>query len=95
MGEEDGLGALEVGVAGNGRGDLALGEVEQGALEGAELADAPGGFGARVEAEVGGDLVVAGSPRVELGADVGGALRDEALDEGVDILVLSFGDEPD
>ena len=48
---------------------------------------------AGVEAEVGGDLVVAAATGVELGPHVAGDLGDPALDGGVDVLVAGLEDE--
>ena len=46
-----------------------------------------------VQPQVGGDLVVAAAPGVELGPDVAGQLGDPALDGGVDVLVVGLEDE--
>ena len=87
VGEQHGLGPLEVGVAGqvgvSGRfrsrqQDVLQGDGQPGDLD--ELALAP-------QAQVGGDLVVAAAGGVQLGAGGAGELGDPALDGGVDVLV--------
>jgi hypothetical protein len=87
VGEEDRLGPLQVGVAGQvgltGSGrprqeDLL--QVEHPAGDGEQL---PLG----VEAQVGGDLVVTAAAGVQAGADVAGDLGHPALHRRVDVLV--------
>ena len=78
--QEDRLGTLEVGVAWKDSTDVLLGEVKEDTLEDAEpgidTADARG-FDNR-EANIGGDLVVAGAGGVEAGAGVADLLTEGA-----------------
>ena len=65
MGDEDGLGALKVGVAGHdgfaGGGGLG----DESVCPGGETSDDAGDFVADIKAEVGGDLLVAAAAGVE------------------------------
>lgn len=85
MTEEDGLTALEVRVArhddvlvGEGRGD-------EGALEIADEGEDGGDFGAAVEPDVEGDLVVAAAGGVEFGSGGADARGEGAFDVHVDV----------
>ncbi len=69
VGDEDGLGALEVGVAGHDGFAGAGGLGDKSAGPGCERVDDAGDFGADVEAQVGGDLLVAAAAGVELEAE--------------------------
>lgn len=88
VGEEEGLGALEVGVAGDDGGALAGGEVEERGAGGLEFGDASVDGVACPEAEVGGDLVVSAAACVEFLGERAQGFGESALDEGVDVLVL-------
>lgn len=92
VGEEDGLGVLEVGAAGHRHVRVGLGEADQCALEvGDQAADGPGVV-AQVHPEERGDLVVPRPACPQLAAEVGAeALQQPALQCGVDVLV---GDGP-
>ena len=85
MGQQDGLGALEVGVAGHDDVCVLLGLLQEGLLE------VDGGFDGLpacfhgVEAHVGGDLVVAGAGGVELAGNVANFLFEAGLDVHVDV----------
>ena len=93
VGQEDRLGPLEVGVAGQvgvagfsrpGQQHLLQGDDGLG-----HLAQRPLGE----QAEVGGHLVVPAAPGVEPGADLGRQLGYPALDGGMDVLVAGLEDE--
>ncbi len=87
VGEADGLGALEVGVAGEDRVDVLPGALEQ---DGAQRCEAALGREAGVpekEGEVGRDLVVAGAAGVELARGLG---PDEGPQPGLDVHVDVF-----
>jgi hypothetical protein len=93
VGQQHGLGPLEVGVA--GQVDVAglLGPVQQHRLE---VEHGQGHVGERplhVAAEGGGHLVVAAPAGVQLGTRCPGQLRDPALDGGVDVLVAALEGE--
>ncbi len=88
VGEEDGLGVLEVGPAGHRDVRVGLGEADQRALEVGDQAADGAGVVAQVHPEERGDLVVPGPPGPELAAEVGAeALQQSALQGGVDVLV--------
>ena len=93
VGEQHRLGPLEVGVPGQVGVARLHGPVQQGVLEldhrRADRQQLP----ARVEPEVGGDLVVAAPPGVELGPDVAGELGHPAFHRRVDVLVPGLEDE--
>ncbi len=88
MGDEDGLGALEMGVGGyNGiAGGFCLGEKSLGPF--GELADQRFDAVADVEAQVGGDLFVAAAASVQLEAEVANGFGEAQLDEVVNVLSL-------
>ena len=89
VGEEDGLGPLHVGVAGE-VDVLGVGLARPAQQHLHEVAEAPGHYPplpADVEPQVEGDLVVAAPPGVELGPGRAGQLGDPALHGGVDVLV--------
>ena len=86
VGQEHGLGRLDVGRAGKDRAPVTLGQPDQGALErdqaGVEVVDRT----PRPEAEVRGDLVVARSAGVELAGDRTDLLGQRRLEVEVDVL---------
>ena len=88
MREVDGLGALQVRVAGQRPVDVALGDVHE--RRGERLHARGGGAGrvAREERDVGRHLVVARPRRVQLPARRPGELGDPPLDRHVDVLVV-------
>src|SRR5215475_524820 len=88
MGEQHGLGTLEVRVAGHGHRAMPLRLVEEGRLHGDESRVQVAERLAYVEALVEGDLVVARAPGVELAAHRAGELDEPALDVHVDVLEL-------
>ena len=88
MGEIDGLGALQVRVAGHRPVLVALGELHEHALEVLQLLERPERVRAREHGHVGRDLVVARAGGVELAADRADDLRQAALDRHVDVLVV-------
>ena len=85
MGQQDGLGALEVGVAGHDDVCVLFGLLQEGLLE------VDGGFDGLpacfhgVEAHIGGDLVVAGAGGVKLPGNVADLLFEAGLDIHVDV----------
>ena len=94
MGQQDRLGPLQVGVAGQVDVRRVPGPVGQDVLQGHDLARHPDQRTAAPQAQVGGDLVVAAPPGVQLGADrLAGQLGHPALDRGVDVLVPGLEDE--
>ncbi len=83
----DRLAALEVGVAGDDGGGVLLRAVEQGVLERADdFRQQAVDLVAAVEADVGGDLVVAGAGGVEFRAGRADASGERGLDVHVDVL---------
>ena len=88
VGQEDGLGPLEVGVAGEVGVARLLGPVQQHALQSQNLPSHDAQLPAAEEAQRGDHLVVAAAPRVQLGSDRAGDLRGAPLDGGVDVLVV-------
>ncbi len=88
MGQQHGLGPLEVGVARQVGVARLLGPGQEDLLEGNDagghLAKGPLG----VEPQVGGHLVVPAPAGVQLGAHVAGELRHAPLHGGVDVLVV-------
>ena len=87
MGEEDRLGSLEVRVAGQVGVAGFRGALDEGGLQGVQLAGEGVALAAQVEAQVGGDLVVAAASGGQLGADLAGELGHAPFDGGVDVLV--------
>ena len=86
MGEEDGLAALEVGVTGNDGVRAAFAGFDEGALEVSDIGgEAVDGVFA-VEADIGGDLVIATAGGVEFGAGGSDAGGEVGLDVHVDVL---------
>ena len=65
MGEGDGLGALEVGVAGDEDSGVLFAERDERALEAGDVAEQRGDFIAQPEPQVEGHLVIAGAGRVQ------------------------------
>ena len=93
MGQQHRLGPLQVGVAGQVDVGGLAGALGQDVLEGHDLGGHADQRPPAPQAQVGGDLVVAAAPGVQLGADVAGQLGDPALDGGVDVLVARLEDE--
>ncbi len=93
MGQEHRLRPLQVGVPGQVDVGGLAGTLGQDVLEGHHLADQADQGTPAPQAQVGGDLVVAAAPGVELGADFAGQLGDPALDGRVDVLVARLEDE--
>ena len=93
MGEQHRLGALEMGVAREIGVARLHGPVQQGVLELDDRRAHRQQLPARVEAQVGGDLVVATAAGVELRPHVAGELGDPAFHRGVDVLVPGVEDE--
>jgi hypothetical protein len=92
--EVDGLGALEVGVAGHRPVAVALGEVEQAGHAGAAELDRPQGVRLDDHRDVGRDLIVAGAAGVELAGQGPNLVLEQALDRHVDVLVGVLEPEP-
>ena len=101
--EGDGLGALEVGVAGHDGGGVGLGLLGQGLNEVADQGDDLGDLVAEVHTDIQGHLVVAASGGVELLAHVPQPLGEHLLHEHMDILAghvdgegsrLDVGEDP-
>ena len=94
VGEQHGLGRLDVGRAGQDGVALALGEADQRALEGEmrriEAIDRP----ARPEPQVRGDLVVARTAGVEPAGDRPDPLGERGLEVQVDVLERRVPLEP-
>ena len=91
--QEYGLGPLHVRVPREvGVGRLA-GALGQGVLQSHDLGRHGGQVAAAPEAQVGGHLVVAAAPGVQLGPGVAGQLGHPALDGGVHVLVTGGEDE--
>ena len=87
VGQQHGLGPLQVRVAGEVGVAGRLGPGEQRPLEREHRRGHLGQRPLRVEPQVGGDLVVAAAAGVELAAGRAGQLGDAPLDRGVDVLV--------
>ena len=88
VGEQHGLSALEMRVAGHGRGAVPLGLGEQSRLHAREPFIHVSQDVAQIEALVEGDLVIARPPRVELAAHGPGQLDEPPLHVHVDVLEL-------
>ncbi len=89
VGEVDGLGALEVGIAGQESIGVLCGELGQGVLEGTDFLLEREDFLEGPEAHVQGDLVIAGAAGMEFGA--GGCTAGEfRLDIHVDVFEFDF-----
>ena len=85
--QEDGLGALEVGVAGQVGVTCLRGASFQGPLELEHMADHASQLGTGEQPKCRGDLVVPTPAGVELGPGLRGELGDAPLDRGMDVLV--------
>ena len=93
VGEEDGLGALEVGVAGEDDVDVLLSEGDESFASIEKFGEAVVDGAARPEAQVGGDLIVAAAACVELFAQLAHAGDEARLDPAMDVFVLAaFGE---
>src|SRR5262249_31735626 len=86
--EDDGLGALQMRVAGQRRLDRFGGARHERLLDAAQAHAYARHDLAQVQALVQGGLVVAGAPRVQLAADLADQLLKAPLDVGVDVLEL-------
>ena len=87
VGQQHGLGPLEMGVAGQVGVTGLVGPVHQHLLEGEHVAGGDQQLALGEQAQVGGHLVVATASGVQLGPGRTGDLGDPALDHGVDVLV--------
>ena len=85
--EVDRLGALQVGVAGHRPVAMALGQAEQALHRRPAELDRPQRVRLHDHRHVGGDLVVARAPGVELAGERADRLAEQALDRHVDVLV--------
>jgi hypothetical protein len=90
VGEVDGLGALEVGVAGHRPVKVRVGELDEHALEVLQALERGQRVGAREHRHVGRDLVVARARGVQPPADRADDLRQAPLDRHVDVLVAGL-----
>ena len=93
VGEKHRLGVLEVRVAGHHDVEVLLGSVEQDAAQRHVAGDQVVAEVLGEQADVGGDLVVAGAARVEARAGGADVAREGALDGHVDVLVVDVPDE--
>src|SRR6185437_10832574 len=92
VGDEDGLGALEVRVAGHHGFACALSEVDEAGTPFAQTGEGGVDGLAHEEAHVGGDLLVAAAASVELEGEVADDPGELKLGEVVDVLGLGgFG----
>ncbi len=89
VGEEHGLGPLQVGVAGHGRLAMLLGLGEESRLHGDERGVEVAEHVAEIEALVKRDLIVARASGMELAAHRAGDLDEAALDVHVDVFELA------
>ena len=87
MGEEQGLGPLEVGVAGEQSLVFTLGEIEKGTLGGADFGEPVVDLFAGPETKIGRDLIVAAAAGVELLAEVADGLDEFEFNSRVDIFL--------
>ncbi len=87
VGQQHGLGALHVGVAGQVDVGRIGGPLRQRVLERHDLVGHADEGAPAPQAQRGRHLVVAAPPGVQLGADVADELGDAPLDRGVDVLV--------
>ena len=93
MGQQHGLGPLQVGVAGQVHVGGVGGPLGQRLLQRHDVVGHPHEGAPAPQAQVGRHLVVAAAPGVQLGPDVAGQLGDPALDGRVDVLVAGGVDE--
>ena len=87
MSQQDGLGALQMGVAGQRRVTRRGGAVEEDGLERVDTTRHVEAFASHEQPQRGGDLVIPAPAGVQLRARVARELGDPALDRGVDVLV--------
>ena len=87
VGPEDGLGAAEVGVAGDDGVGVLFGEVEERGEQGLDQRAGAVAFVAEPEAGIEGDLFVAGTPGVDFAGQGAHPFAQLADDEGVDVFV--------
>ena len=85
--EQDGLRLLEVGVTGQEHAHIGFGALDQRGLHQLEVGIHPVDGVQQPQGEVGGHLVVAAAPGVQLAAHRPGQLGQPPLDGGVHILV--------
>ena len=90
--EQDRLRALEVGVARERGGLLALGEIDERVHGRFEFSLAKAQLPRRPQPQVGGDLVIAAAAGVQLLAQVSHAGDELALDPRVNILIVGIDD---
>ena len=93
VGPEDGLGAAEVGVAGDDGVGVFFGEVEQRGEQALDQRAGAVAFVAEPEAGIEGDLFVAGAPGVDFPGQGTHPFAELADDEGVDVFVGGSGEE--
>ena len=90
---DDGLGALQVGEGGHGVVALLGGHVDEGALGVGDFFEKDADGFAAPEADVEGDLVVAGAGGVEAAAGLADAVDEFGLDGHVDVFLGDVGVE--
>ncbi len=88
VGDEDWLGSLEVGVGGHNGFARGMGLRDKMLCPGGEVGEQHLGAKTDVEAEVGGDLLVAAAAGVELEGEVADRVSEAELDEVVDVFGL-------
>ena len=91
VGDEDGLGALEVGVGGHDGFAGGFGKIDEGLTPVVEALDGVVDGVADEEAHVGGDLLVAAAAGVELEGEVADLFGELELDVVVDVFGLWIG----
>ena len=84
--EVDGLGLAQVGVSRKDALDIVVRDRREGRDEVVQQGDEPVDGAARIQPQVGRDLVVARARRVQLFAHFADALHELVFDEGVDVL---------
>ena len=87
MGEQDGLGVLQVRHAGHRDVRVPLGLVDERRLEVGDRAHQPTRLVAQVQPQVGGDLVVAAAPGAQFAAERAEPLQQAAFERRVHVLV--------
>jgi hypothetical protein len=86
MAKSHGLGDLEVGKSGHDRVDVLLGQIDQGALELTEPVLGLINALAQPKSEVGGDLVIARTTRVEALAGIANQSSQTSFDVEMNVL---------
>ena len=93
VGEEDGLGSLKVGVPGEHRLSLAMGEVDEAGDDRLDLVDACIERGHRPEPEIRRHLIVAAAAGVKFLAQLPDPFDEVPLHEGMDVLVVRVAED--